>query len=504
MVTRKKMTNKKTAKKKVTPKKTTKKKLTLQKTSEKKSIPKENVTRNVVHEKYACEICKEQTAITSQKAKDLLGWEEEQLSTPYKKDYFIKDNNGVKIRCFNNIANRALVSSNVSKLKQEILRGRWHVNGEPIIIGRSGLILNGQHTLVALILAGQDWLSNKDNHPFWKTPPTIDKFINFGIDESDDVVNTMDTCKPRDLADVIYRSHYLKDITKADCDKISKMLSYAIKMLWNRTSVKDTSLGLTQTHSESIDFIDRHIKLIDCSKHIFEESGKESKLPDFIPPGYATALLYMMGSCTSSPEKYHEQLNEKCLDWKMYDKACDFFVMIAGDAKEIAPIRNVLSDMLLQNENISLSEKLALLIKAWNQYAATDKITETKIKLNYAIDEDGINRLAEQPRVGGIDSDYEHIPSPEEVTEAVTRIKSAKADKKLQSKPTKKTSKKTPNKKLSKINMGDTVLVDNGQDEPWKGKVVEALGLNAKVKIGQGQQGAGNIQAELIKHLTIC
>ncbi len=214
------------------------------------------------------ELCVGSSAITLQKAKDLLGWEEEE-GIPYKKDFLLKDFHGTKIRCFNNVTNRPLYKPNLENLKQEILRNRWQLNGEPIIVGKTGLILNGQHSLLSFIAAVQEWTKDKDKWPLTTEEPTLDKLIVFGIDESDAVINTMDTCKPRSLADVIYRSEFFAGTNQAERNKLSKITDYAIKLIWDRTGVSN-AFGLRNTHSESLDFLQRHPKLIDCFKHIFQ------------------------------------------------------------------------------------------------------------------------------------------------------------------------------------------------------------------------------------------
>src|SRR5690606_8050237 len=122
-------------------------------------------------------------------------------------------------RCHNNIRNRDIDKIKVSELVQEILRGHWVMNCESLIIGVTGIVLNGQHTLIALVLATQQWEEvGKDSQirEVWPNKPTIDKLIVFGASEEDKVVNTMDTAKPRSLGDVIFRSDYFADAKRAD------------------------------------------------------------------------------------------------------------------------------------------------------------------------------------------------------------------------------------------------------------------------------------------------
>lgn len=167
--------------------------------------------RPKIHNTVSVELCSGDKALTQAKAKELLGWEEEEKGgTSYGQEFLLKSN-GVKVRCYNNITNRPLYMANVQALKQEILRGRWRLNGESIIIGDTGLMLNGQHQCIALVEAVNDWEQDKSK---WEETcpnvPTLEKVLTIGISEDDYVVNMMDTCKPRSLADVLYRSPFFE------------------------------------------------------------------------------------------------------------------------------------------------------------------------------------------------------------------------------------------------------------------------------------------------------
>lgn len=51
--------------------------------------------------------------------------------------------------------NRPVDKSQVRFIAAEILGGRWMLNGEPIIFGKSGRLLDGQHRLSAIVLANK-------------------------------------------------------------------------------------------------------------------------------------------------------------------------------------------------------------------------------------------------------------------------------------------------------------------------------------------------------------
>jgi hypothetical protein len=227
-----------------------------------KAKAKTNVSRVALYETPYLELASGDKAITVEYAKKLLGWTVEDDKEKFNANYLLKDFSGKKVRCSNNVTNRPLYMAVVKVLIQEILRKRWRLNGESLIIGSTGLILNGQHTLIALILAGQQWEKDPEACDQWTTEPTIDKAIVFGIDESDMTVNTMDTCKPRSLADVIYRSEFFSGIKAGDRQACARIADYAVRILWHRTGAGLDAFAPRRTHAESLDFIARHPRLL--------------------------------------------------------------------------------------------------------------------------------------------------------------------------------------------------------------------------------------------------
>src|SRR5690606_38664055 len=116
-------------------------------------MPKTSVEtkeRKLLYKEKFAEFCEGANAITDDRAKDLLGWEIEPKGSDWGDRYLFKDRYGNKVRCHNNIRNRDIDKIKVSELVQEILRGHWVMNCESLIIGVTGIVLNGQHTLIAL------------------------------------------------------------------------------------------------------------------------------------------------------------------------------------------------------------------------------------------------------------------------------------------------------------------------------------------------------------------
>ncbi|KKN19998.1 hypothetical protein LCGC14_0940160 [marine sediment metagenome] len=484
---------------------------------EKKSTKKStNHKRPVKYDRPSVKMFVGDKSLTSKITKQLLGWQEV-TDGPY----LLKDLYGKKIVCHNNITNRPFSMSIVAVLKQEILRRRWYLNLESRIIGCSGLVLNGQHTFIALILAVQEW----ELHPeiwkeFWKTEPVIETSIGFGVDESDKVVNTMDTPKPRTLAHVIYRSPYFSDYLSKDRAKIARFAQFGVQMLWNRTGVS-SDCGLRKTHSEMIDFIERHKRILDCIRHIYEENGTEGRVTKFITAGYASALLYLMASSNTKSKVYYDSSSpsEDTVDWSNWDKACDFWVCLAGGDPKLDAIGTAISN-LVDEEGSSPAERCAIIVKGWLIYCTKVPITEKALSLEYH-EEDDVRELVEFPTTGGIDLGKPDSldtpanddprgsdPSQEEIEERSSKVRSSKASKKdgedapvKLSKSAGKQDGKTDARHGTTEWLSRMAWVSEKDGETWRGKVVEVLGKNARLKVAQGFQGASSIRTVLVHDL---
>ena len=441
-------------------------------------MPK-NKKRKVTHKNITTKLCEGPKRLTVGDAKQLLGWEEEKQEAPFGSDYLLNDFAGVHIRCTNNMSNRPLSITKAHELKQEILRNRWRMNGETIIIGNTGLLLNGQHRLVALIFAAQErdsdpekWESN------WSDEPTIDVLIVFGIEESDEVVNTMDTCRPRTLSDVIYRSQYFPDLNKSDQKSIARTAQYAVSTMWRRTGAGLDEFALRQTHSESLDFIGRHPKLLKCIKTVHDlNDGRTNKIGRYVGAGYAAALLYLMSCCGSDPDKYYEADSpaESDLEFTHQKQAVDFFKMLASGDKKVEGVRKALA-RILDDEGGSIDERCGLLVKAWNCLIDGDNITPARISLEYFTDDDGFRTLVEFPTVGGIDladptengGGKNPDPTPEEVHAEAAKIRQENAAKKCD------------------LSIGDRVVTDTTHDDlsfgdNWGGEVIDLFEVDNEV-----------------------
>ena len=464
------------------PKRSTTKSSTKPKRRKRKPIVVEDT---ILYPEISVEYCFGDDALTEGKAKELLGWQE------CKKDPLLVDLEGNKIRCCHNMSNRPFQMKLCLQYVQEILRKKWRSNCQNRIIGKTGLVISGQHALIALVLANQKWLDDRHQYPLWKTKPTMETLIAFGCDEDEETVDTVDTGKPRTLTDVLFRSAVFEGETTNKRKALSTKLDSAIRTLWDRTGVPN-AFSLQQTHSESRNFLNQHPKIVDCVKHIFEEDNKNS-ITNIIPAGAASALLFMMGCSESDADKYHdldlEQRSDKVLDWSRWDDACNLFTYLSQRTKELEGLvdayGNLCSNLAKTNDAPSVKARIGLVALAWQEFVDNGSVPSS-LELDYEIIEEGSAILTQHPTVGGIDrgkdTDPVYVdPTPTEIKERETEERT-KAKKKTN--PSKSSPKRKPKKRLT---VGKQVKVTDPDGTAWEGELVEMYNEFAVVEDVEGE-----------------
>ena len=337
--------------------------------------------------------------ITVERAQEILGWEIRDAGDAYH----FRDTEGQFVFCSNNLKNRPLYRANWTKLRTEILAGRWRLNGEPVIIGEFGSVLNGQHTLIALCLAAQERELNPDLYDYWDEEPYIEKVVTTGICEDDEIINTLDTCRPRSFGDCIFRSDYFSDITKpAIRKKISKVVEFAVREVWSRTGKKDP-FSTQRTHSESMDFIEKHPRILECVRFCFETNdGLEKYLERFLSLGAISGLHYLMSTSHSSDSDYYQDQTEYHLNFQAQESAEEFWRAIATNDKHLSLLRKYLSP-LGGLGNRDKEERTALICKAWEAWSDDKPIDDHSLHLEYGTNESGKTIVIDNCSVGGID-----------------------------------------------------------------------------------------------------
>lgn len=384
--------------------------------------------RKIMYDKREVKIREGEKALTVKMAKLLLGWETEEEYTArltssdpsinpeaakFGDDFLLKDLDKKKVKCSHNSKNRPFTESWARAIAQDILNRNWQFNMENIIVSKYGTILSGQHRLIGLILAGQLWEKKAHWKKFWETEPTIETCIAVGAEETPEVLQTLDNTKPRMLSDNIFTSPLFSDLNNVDRLLCSKMLDSATRLLWKRTWADKNPVTHNpyKTTPTLMDFINHHPRLLDCVKHIFEENKDRQLTTLKLQPGYCAGMMYLM-SCSSSDVDVYRNADpspsEKVLEFDNWDRAEKFWRLLGNPkVKDLQNVRHALGQILSEEGDGglgSLSEKSAILCKAWVVFSEGQNPTAADVALRYDTDTDGSKTfLDKDTTLGGID-----------------------------------------------------------------------------------------------------
>jgi hypothetical protein len=333
-------------------------------------------------------LCIGEDSLTEITAKKLLGWtvsSEEDPLTP--ENVHIRDMEGNKVHCsFITQYQRRYYLSSVKDLMWAILSGKWEFNGEGIIIGQQGFVLDGKHRLAALIFAVQEWNRNPERYPYWKEWPTLDTLVLYGVKESNNVVNTIGTGRGRSMGDSIYASGLFANRKKKDIPRLSKMLEHAVRLLWARSGAKEDAFNPRISHADAFDFVERHLSLIRFVELVYDlDEGTKRRVSRYVSKGYLSGVFYLMSTlgceCTdyfNSTEPCEALLGEL----KGEEQADQFFTAIASQDKKVKPMIDAFISLQEVREP-TLDERLYILSKAWNLFSQGKLITGKQLTLVY-------------------------------------------------------------------------------------------------------------------------
>lgn len=413
--------------------------------------------------------------LTITEAKALIGWlpESEGPKKGFGKDYALKDMDGNKVRLTNNTTNRPFRMTLAKRYANEILRGKWRLNGEPLIFDRHGKVQSGQHRLVGFILAEQTRLKAVEQWKEtggWKGPVTMDVVITVGISEKAETVDTLDLGQKRTLGDVVFRNNDFADQSERDAKKLSNMLAGATRLAWLRSGGLSVSDAPHFPHSEALDFIADHPGLKESTVFIHNENGGSGAdgnlISGFLSLGYAAGLHYLMTVSGTDPDAYHDQ-GVSAIDTSMKDKADDFWVNFAQGAElkkgsPILSLRNVLPK-IDSSGAMGRDEIIGTVIKAFNLWVDNKEAKSAKdVKVKRTRDGDGKIVLGEEPRLGGIDSEVEVINDDDDAADADANEAPAEAPSR-------------GSKSKGGWTEGDTAWVKDEDGDDWFGTIKEVF-----------------------------
>jgi len=430
--------------------------------------------------------------LSCQEMKDLLGWEteaewrlrENKPNGKFKDEWvLLKDEAGERVVCWNNFGNRPFREREARGYGQDILNRVWAgphnypgetVNGESVIIGRTGRCISVQHRGVGFVLACQQWAgigatAGKPSQAAywagkWPEEPFFECLLVTGVSEAPEIVATIDNVIPRSEADMIETSPMFASLKPRDKHECSRMLAKAFDLLWSRTRADENDTGKRsqrhgiRTQGTAMSWINNHATHLKPSvKHIFAQN-LETKDPDDpdrkvralsllnLSPGECAGMLYLMGSGSTDEvdaNKYRglDPREEKGLDWDSFAKAKQFWSELARDSKPLKAVRLALTDLAKGEDGVEparATHKHQVIARAWQMYLDGEAITKEALQLVYQKDTEGIERLADETTFGGIDrgpkigraSGGDDTPAPE-IVEAVEGEKTKTVAQKL-------------------------------------------------------------------------
>lgn len=403
-------------------------------------------------------------------------------------NYLLKNYAGEKVRCWNNARNRPFDENHARSLGQDMLNKNYEMNCENFIIGETGIVISGQHRGCGFMLAVEEWRASKLKgdavghwQEIWPEEPYIETMIAFGCKEDPKIIRTIDNVKARTLADTIYTSPIFESLNSVERKECSRMMDAAVDLLYKRTKQKD-AWNKFQTHSTSLEFLDRHPKIRACVKQLFD-CNRDRVISNLgLSAGQAAAMMYLMGCSNTDQEDYYypgSPKKEEQLNWDNWDNAVAFWSgMINRKNERMDPIRKALGKLIDPNTGASVPQKVyhMLLSMAWNSYVEDLESPIAEVDLDVGVHlkfSEAKERtiIVEEPIVGGIDcgvvknggEEDEVLPSPEEQEAEKEKIKAeqeakriAELDQKAKTKPKKAEEEEPSNPLVESKNQSST------------------------------------------------
>lgn len=406
-------------------------------------------TRPIIYHTVESAVCDGADALVEETVKQILGWETEKDYTArmieanphltpeeckYEEGDFIEDLEDNKVRMWNNDHNRPFYRETAMEYAQSFLTLCWAgptsmpgmmedglpatVNGEPLIIGRTGIVISGQHRSAGYLFACQRHRSEKEKYRWrenWPNPPVFETILITGISESLKVIQTVDNVRPRDLTDTTYVAgifaHDDPKKNKSEQRECSRMLGLAISIVWERTGTKKDLGTQYQTNSASMKFLENHPSLAACVRHLFDENKNRGISAAKMSPGQCAGMMYMMAAAKSDGDTYRnsDPPMEKLLDLGLWDDAKQFWLEFAvakegTQGHEVRKAIGFLADEDDPGKSGRLIEKMCVIAKAWACWQSPVPVTFELINpaAMYQL-KDGVNHLVELSDFGGID-----------------------------------------------------------------------------------------------------
>jgi hypothetical protein len=211
----------------------------------------------------------------------------------------------------------------------------------------------------------------------------------------------------------IFPSH----LSERTLHTLDTYIDLAVRLLWKRIYMKQDVYEKYQTTAETVEFIQRHRKLIDCVLEIHAidrpKRGRNNGIKPFINPGNAAALAYLFATSKSDQSSYSRGEDgllpsESVLDFSMLEKSLEFWRGFHNGSGSFAALRDRLVD--LKRDNRPSEERIATFVVAWNRWSEGEILTPDNLQLAYHENEDLQKVLDDNYTVGGIDKGNRYEP----------------------------------------------------------------------------------------------
>jgi len=229
---------------------------------------------------------------------------------------------------------RKIAKSNLGKIESDLRNDRFRLNGEPIIIGESGKLLDGQHRLCA---------SQNTKKGFWSV-------VVRGID--DENFHIINIGKGRSLADV------LKIAGEVNCVNLAAAITRLVEYLRDSKSVGGWSKSGVST-AEAMDTLAMMPRLRDSVSVNCNISSAE------VVSCSRIAWLHCLAheECPDKAPAFFERLQEGTM-LKPNDPIYLFRCRMMADKQSKA--------------KLPTREVLALLVKTWNAYISNQSLKQLR------------------------------------------------------------------------------------------------------------------------------
>lgn len=240
-----------------------------------------------------------------------------------------------------NEGNRTLSERNVQFLLSEMKRGNWKTSGHTIKLSRDGRLLDGQHTLHALIKYGRP----------------LQLCVARGLD--DDIFEVLDTGKVRTSADVLQISGF----------RNANALSGVVR------SIKSFQAGAVASNGgkSRVAVSNSHIRaFVESNPSIHElvvYSQTVSKRFKGLPPAQIGMLYWILS---------HRHQEKADVFFEKYSTGIDL-----SEKSPIRILRERLMKDMISKSKLRTRDKMALFIKAWNHFCQNQYVTSLALAANY-------------------------------------------------------------------------------------------------------------------------